>query len=187
VLPILNNHQASPCPLLANNQHLSFLLFNARSLNNKMPELHYLLQSYEVDVLCVTETWLHTAIANCTILNGCSYSIFRTDRPTLRYGGGVCIITKNSTTRSVSVALPPKFSHLELCVTDILSRYNRLRLFVCYQPPSADSDQVATQYVHDLCECMNSLYPANSTVLICDNLNLPYVDWSSDYNCLKMF
>lgn len=59
--------------------------------------------------------------------------------------------------------------------------------FICMllATPSSDSDQATTQYDRDLCACMNSLYPANSTVLICVNLSMKYRTRSSDYNCIK--
>jgi hypothetical protein len=110
-------------------------------------------------------------------------SLERTALPSC--GGGVCIIANNNTARVASVALPPKYSNLELCVVDIISHQERLRLFVCYRPPSADCDRIAVQYVHDLCECMSILYPINSTVLICGYLNFPNLDWSTDCNSLK--
>jgi hypothetical protein len=101
---------------------------------DKLPDLQHLLHSYKYDVLCITETWLHAAAANSIILAGSSYSVFRADRSASCCGGGVCILTNNCTTKVVRVFLPPAYSHLELCVVDLLSRYNKLRLFVCYRP-----------------------------------------------------
>jgi hypothetical protein len=77
-----------------------------------------------------------------------------------------------------------KYSHLELCSIDILSRSSRVRLFVCYRPPSPDSDQTSVRYMRDLCDCINGLYPVNSNSIICGDFNLPNIDWSAD-NCSK--
>jgi hypothetical protein len=134
-------------------------------------------------VLCITETWLHADTTNSIILNGSTYSIFRTDRSTSRCGGGVCILSNNRSTKVSRVSLPTKYSHLELCVVDIVSR-NKIRVFVCYRPPSGDCYQPAVQYVRDLCDCISSLYPANSAVILCGDFNFPNIDWSVN-NCLR--
>ena len=96
----------------------------------------------------------------------------------------MCVLSNNCTTKVVPIQVPSKYSHLELCVVDILSRSTRTRLFVCYRPPSPDSDQAAVQYIRALCDCINGLYPDNSTVIICGDFNLPCIDWSID-NCSK--
>ena len=95
---------------------LFFRLINARSLNNKLPELHYTLQHDNLDVLCITETSLNLATVDGLITDGCNYSVFRTDRISPYSGGGVCIITNNNTTKTIPISLPSKYSHLELHV-----------------------------------------------------------------------
>jgi exonuclease III len=174
---------------------LLFSVFNARSLNNKLPDLHYPLRSQEFDVLCVTETWLHESVLNSIILDGSPYSLFRSDRQTGHGGGGVCIFTNNNTTKVICIPVASKFSSLQLCVVDYsgqfssvcvvdLPRGTRLRLFVCYRPPSGDSDPVAVQYLCNMRDCLGGLFPANSSVIICGDFNLPNIDWSVD-NCSK--
>ena len=119
---------------------LAFRLFNARSLNNKLPELHYPLCNEKSDVLCITETWLQPCTSNWLVVGNCHYTLFRTDR--LAGCGGVCILTNDNCTKAILVQLPSNFSHLELCTIDIfLADANvKLRLFVCYRPPSGNSD-----------------------------------------------
>jgi exonuclease III len=161
---------------------LLFSVFNARSLNNKLPDLHYLLRSQEFDVLCVTETWLHESVLNSTILDGSPYSLFRSDRQTGHGGGGVCIFTNNNTTKVICIPVPSKFSSLELCVVDLCHVAPGCALFVCYRPPSADSDLAAVQYLCNMRDCLGDLFPANSSVIIFGDFNLPNIDWSVD-NC----
>jgi hypothetical protein len=99
----------------------SALLFNARSLNNKLPELHQLLFSYKCDLICITETWFHHDLADSVILGGSHYTVFRTDRSSAHHGGGVCILANYNKINVVSVPLLPCYSHLEICILDILS------------------------------------------------------------------
>jgi hypothetical protein len=58
----------------------------------------------------------------------------------------------------------------------------KLRLFVGYRSPSSNSDPTALQYVKDLCDCIDSLFPVHSPALICGDLNFPNIDWTID-NC----
>ena len=44
--------------------------------------------------------------------------------------------------------------------------------------PNADS--AAVRYTTDLCNCINSLYPLNGTVIICGDFNFPSIDWSAN-------
>ena len=161
---------------------LSFVLFNARSLNKKLFDLQYLLCNDKPDILCITETWLQPALPNSLIVFDSNYSVFRTDRSSDRTGGGVCILTSNATIKATSVAIPSKFLHLELCAVDISFGKVKLRLFVCYRPPSSYTDVYALQYAKDICTCIDKLFPVDSPVIICGDFNLPNVDWSVD-NC----
>ena len=66
----------------------SFLLLNAWSLL-KLDELTALLSTYPVDLIAITEAWLHEEIDDSLLLvNG--FNIFRKDRIGRR-GGGVCV------------------------------------------------------------------------------------------------
>ena len=146
-----------------------------------------MLRSQEFDVICVTETWFHSAVPNNIILDGCPYSVFRTDRPAASgssRGGGVCILTSNWITKAVFKPVPPAYSNLELCVVDLLFPSSRLRLFVCYRPPSSISNEPSVKYMRDLCGCIHDLYPVNSVVITCGDFNLPNIDWSVT-NCSR--
>jgi len=44
-------------------------LINARSICNKLPELHQLLDSDHFDILLITESWLNNDIHDNTIMN----------------------------------------------------------------------------------------------------------------------
>ena len=100
-------------------------------------------------------------------------------------GGGVCIFANNRTVKAIRVNLPPTFSHLELCVIDIVNNSScTVRLFVAYRPPGANRQPDAVKYAADLCNCINSLFPPNGTVVLCGDMNFPLIDWSVD-NCVK--
>ena len=67
----------------------SFYLINARSLPAKVDELQALLHCYPVEIIAITESWLHDDISDELIaVNG--FKIYRNDR-CHSHVGGVCI------------------------------------------------------------------------------------------------
>jgi len=171
-----------------NNNSLSLYtinLFNARSLKNKLYELHCHLNDNNPDILCITETWLNSSLPDSVVLSDSNFSLFRKDRSNGREGGGVCILTNNATVKAVPVHVPTKFESLELVVIDIVDTAACFRLFVVYRPPSSsDYDPESLSYVSLLCECIDSLIPLNSTFVICGDFNFPKITWSNDHNIL---
>ncbi len=68
---------------------------NVRSFTNKIDEIKAVMQSENIDILCITETWLHTDTAN-SHLQIDNYKIFRNDRSSR--GGGTCIYVRDEYT-----------------------------------------------------------------------------------------
>ena len=90
----------------------SACVFNARSLSNKLNELHQLLYCNKYDVICVTETWLHDGIT-CGLLDPNSeYSILRKDR-VVSHGGGVAVFLARHL-HFIEVTVDQSFTDLEL-------------------------------------------------------------------------
>ena len=146
-------------------------LINARSLKNKTHELHYKLINNHLDIVCITETWLNSSVSDSVMVSDTNFSIYRKDRVGNQEGGGVCILTNNASVLVNPVNLPVKYQSLELIVVDIvgLSRESQtkgFRLFVAYRPPCSDSNSISLSYTTLLCECIESLYPINSTIVL---------------------
>jgi len=55
-------------------------LFNARSVCNKLPELHHVLYSRSMDCVCVTESWLGEDIPDGFLDPDYAYTTIRCDR-----------------------------------------------------------------------------------------------------------
>jgi hypothetical protein len=154
-------------------------IFNARSLNNKLVDLHAYLNISEVDILCITETWLKPTTPDSLLINGLNYTVFRSDRITESRGGGVCILINNVKVSAIPVCIPRKYSHVEVVAIDLLHCSTKVRLFVCYRAPASDNDLAAKSYIVDLCSCIETLMPHDSTVVICGDFNLPSIDWNA--------
>jgi len=69
------------------------LLFNARSICNKLFELQHLLYVENCDCVFITESWLNSDITDALIDPRALYSVIRKDRIGTR-GGGVCAISQ---------------------------------------------------------------------------------------------
>ena len=65
------------------------ILTNARSLKNKLPELHHLLHSAQPRLLLVTESWLVPTITSAMLDPDDQYTVLRHDRSSSIIGGGV--------------------------------------------------------------------------------------------------
>lgn len=160
-------------------------MFNARSLVNKVQDLHCLLASHRYDVVCVTETWLRDDVDDCILIGGTEYSIYRKDRCD-RVGGGVCVFVNNRTVKSVRVSVQQIYVDLELLAIDVFSDTGKFRLVVCYRPPtSSETDIAAVAYTKLLCDCIESLNTPNSTLLLCGDLNFPKIKWSNANHILS--
>ena len=106
-------------------------MFNARSLVNKLDELHYLLYSCQYDIILVTETWLHDGVTNGLLDPYNNYQLIRKVRDHNK-GGGACVFVKRCWT-VVSVALEP--TELEMVCFDLIGHHRRVRFINVYRPP----------------------------------------------------
>lgn len=163
---------------------MKFEVFNARSIKNKLHDLHCLLSVTKSDVICITETWLNSTLPDYLIINNNSYCVFRKDRIASKVGGGVCILTRNGIVNAVLVSLPAKYANLEMCVIDIFTESCTIRLFNCYRAPSTNRFTESINYTKDMCTCITELTPHNHSILIVGDFNFPSLDWTAD-NCLK--
>ena len=132
----------------------NILYFNARSLNNKITELHTLLTVYTYDVILITESWLKTWHKNSFLCNGLGYFILRADRHDAEHGGGVCALIKLN--MSSQVNLIESYSEkkaMDLLVFDLyLQKEHCTHRIVCaYLPPdSAKNLEVVERLVRKL-------------------------------------
>ena len=70
------------------------LLLNARSIVNKLPELHNVMYVEDFDLILITETWLHEGISSGVLDPPSAFNIIRQDRTGSKHGGGVCAMIK---------------------------------------------------------------------------------------------
>ena len=66
----------------------SLFLSNTRSLVNKIEDLEVVINQNDVDIVCITETWLTNNISN-SVVDIRDYTLIRNDRSADTRGGGV--------------------------------------------------------------------------------------------------
>ena len=159
----------------ASNVSLRCCLFNARSIVNKLSELHQILYVDNYDTVFVTETWLHEEICNGMLDPSLRYNIVRRDREHHR-GGGVCALVSKRWD-IVPVSIGRQFSDIEIVCFDCLVLKSRIRFFVVYRPPSYD--HTANSYMRRVIDCLATYESPRYTNIIVGDLNLPNINWTT--------
>lgn len=148
---------------------------NCRSISNKQAEICALLADQDIDVLCLTETWLRPDIPN-SILSIPGYTIFRRDRHDTNLpwshlgGGGVAVLVRNSLSSKVFPCTSPSVEQLTV---QIKVHERKILVTVAYRPPR----QPMQDFVDEL-ESIPNIFGSNFCVLAGD-FNAKNSAWNS--------
>jgi len=143
---------------------------------NKLAELHLFLQNHDLDLLCVTETWLNADIPNSLIAPK-GYNVYRYDRSTR--AGGVAIFVRDTAVVH-QVAIRGEFNTVEVVCIDV-NLYNTVyRVIGFYRPPGLNHD--ALVYLSASVKCLQALCSTEKNIVILGDFNFPNIDWSC-YHC----
>lgn len=109
-------------------------VINARSVCNKALDVRDMTMEYSLDVVCITETWLHGDIRDDPILVEMTPEHFKTvHHPRLGRGGGIGVLMRDELS-------PISRSRWEMrameCLDITLHTKPPLRLITIYRPPS---------------------------------------------------
>ena len=129
---------------------------------NKLNQFQSAIYSKDIDVICITETWLNDTIANTEILPT-SYTIYRNDRINR---GGVLIAVKDSIPLQICL-----ISDTIEMITVNLNISPKLTLACLYIPPNC-----STEYQRETLNSLSNLQ-SNSNAVILGDLNAPDIDW----------
>ena len=163
------------------------ILFNARSLKNKLPDLHQLNYSCDVSRLTfISETWLNSSVTNSMLDPRQQFEIYRCDRQ-VRTGGGVCamiptIYKSHEHTFSNDERLLLESSGCEAVCIDVTINKSKYRFIAVYRPPLSSTDiHVKTTNLKSLIDKLT--HPLCNTIIVGD-FNLPKINWSENvYPC----
>ena len=123
---------------LQNVRSLKAFTANGSSFECKIALLCDIAYGYDLDIICLTKTWLNESISNLEILPH-GYNMFRNDRHN-RKGGGTLIAVKSILSSRVVITAP---TSIECIVLEVDLSSSSTALFInCYRPPNADKDFV---------------------------------------------
>ena len=152
----------------------NILLFNARSLFNKIDELTIIINQQNADVIMVTETWLTDVIPDEALHIPDFNIVTRKDRPTRR-GGGVAVYIRES----LPFKIRPDFYNSDYeCLWITLRpkwlprKISKLALARVYLPPSMNTEALESFYEY-CCYCYDSLIceGPNTSIIITGDFN----------------
>lgn len=149
--------------------------FNARSVANKLIDLHHLMYSETFACILITESWLHPHIYDGVIDPNRKFKIFRKDRVNAK-GGGVLVLVR----RCYSVerlSFNSKFNILEIVGIRLLDFKPNVTVFAVYRPPSYTAE--ALTYMTLLIDCLGHYMSDNCLHIIVGDVNLPRINWNA--------
>ncbi len=118
---------------------------NAQSLQSNFEEIKMCVNDRDIDVLCVSETWLHTNTPD-ELVNIPNYVIYRCDNGR---GGGVCIYTKKELkTHLITFPVTRQVGVEDLWVSIQSNKYPAVIIGCVYRHPKATVDSY--EYLQDV-------------------------------------
>ena len=164
--------------LTLTGDQLKCVLINARSLNNKLPDLYQLLYSCDVDCVFVTETWLNNDITDGLLDPDSKYEVMRNDRLQMS-GGGVCAVVKKGL-HTRQIGIKNRHESVELLCCDIFGASTVCRFFVVYRPP--DSSHVYNNiscydYISNVVDCIERHSNPKGPTMVVGDFNCPDIVW----------
>ena len=141
---------------------------NVRSLVPSLDDVNVILKDNDIDVLCITETWLQQDFdSRFLIFPG--YSVIRVDRPSRDgrnvRGGGICVLCRRCL-RGERLVVPAADSPLE-SVWVSLGGLRSVVVGAVYRPPSVPA--AATDDLHDQLLHLHSL---GKSIFVLGDMNL---------------
>ena len=153
---------------------LSVLYFNANDLRNKTNELNAITNTYNPDVLCITETFATTTYSDLFFhLPG--YFLLRQDR-IVRGGGGVIIYIRNGLSYKLDYSVAHGSGLWEAIACTVFSPYSTPMRIVCFyrSPGVMTSDALSDfiEYFQNFGEIS-----INFNTIILGDFNFPKINW----------
>ena len=143
---------------------------NVRSLYGKIDEIRVIVLSSEIDIFCISESFLDDSISNSEIdIPG--YDIERRDRPNGR-GGGVLMYIKSGTKYKPRPDIGNTSNRVESIWIEIISSKRSVssHLICCiYRPPSSN-----VTYYNEMLDVIEKAMSEDKEVVLLGDLNYNY-------------
>ena len=144
-------------------------LFNIRSMRNKLGFVIELLHEFDLDVLCLTETWLFPS--DIDIIRAAlprSFSISHIPRMSgAGVGGGVAVIHSNVLDAKHEIS-NSQFSSFEFMEIRFACHGEAIHIYVIYRPGHPGMDRV---FMEEFGSFFDSLLEVSGKILICGDFD----------------
>ncbi|KAH0818010.1 hypothetical protein GEV33_004781 [Tenebrio molitor] len=142
------------------------------SFSNKFTTKFSIL-SNKLNIIALTETWLHQGISDSELFDLSTFTVFRHDRITVpegpRRGGGVLLAVRNEFNAERCEVVCDVLSRIDLLLVKINFNYRAVYVLVLYIPPN--SHDLTYKVFCDLLMSLHFLYDSN--LLIVGDFNVP--------------
>ena len=120
---------------LQNARNLKAVRADGNTYETKTSILQDIAYGDDLDIVCLTETWLNESIGDAEVLP-VGYNVYRKDRLN-RIGGGTLTAVKDSLC-SNQFELPDDLSSLETVLVEVDHLHNQRKILIlnCYRPPN---------------------------------------------------
>lgn len=164
---------------LYKNHMLKSALLNARSISNKMPEINLCLNTFNLDILIATETWLTNEIPPSSLGLDQKYKILTSNRKKERIGGGCAVIYKKEL--NFSVILSKSIFNCEVLILKFLGKID-LKIICVYRPPktSFKNSKSALDNTKSLLKLIESNILGRTIILGDFNFNDKDIVWNNN-------
>ncbi len=147
---------------------------NACSHVPKLVEVNILINTFSVDILCITEMWLNYSVTDAEVSLE-NYNIFRGDRLSGRRGGGVALYVKSELlARCFSLGFNTDSSFAEVVACQIPHPSKLLTVIGVYRSPTApeaDDEQII--------RAIRLVANQPGICLILGDFNAPHINWQT--------
>ena len=142
---------------------------NSQSLVPRIDELTLYLKNNNVDIACITETWLKSTVPS-SVINIDGYDVLRNDRRDDVIGGGVCIYIRNGIKYKLWKEMFD--DNIEAIWITIRPKRLMITLGVLYMPPgSSVRHRRDAQHVSHIIHCLDTickLHPDTGILVVGD-------------------
>jgi exonuclease III len=151
------------------NKTIKICHLNINRLSAKTADINLLLSSYNISILCLTETWLSLNLPTTALFLSPLYNTVRFDRPNV--GGGVLVLINKSFIYEVeNTLLSP---NVELVHVSVKWKYVKtIHVITVYRPPSSNIDE----FMKELGTFLNNIDYMSIRILILGDFNINLLD-----------
>lgn len=155
---------------------LNIISLNFQSLKNKKPELDFLIDSINPDIVIGTETWLDPSVSSYEFFPANHFTVYRKDRQPNKKGqshGGVLIAVRNEFQSSEVKELQ---TNCEIVWVELTIQNTRKLLISSFYRPQPN-DKVSLEQLN---LSLSRITPnSRSVILVGGDFNLGNIDWKT--------